>query len=352
MARFSGVSICTGNIMKRRAFLSSTVLSLAGIAVTQAAAPQKVMTVRGSIDVSSLGTVLMHEHVMVDFIGADKVNKDRYQREEVFQVALPYLKQAAAQGVKTLVECTPAWLGRDPELLRKLSLAAGLNIITNTGYYGAANDKFVPAHAYQESAEQLAARWSKEFQAGIDGTGIKPGIIKIGVDSGPLSEIDAKLVKAAALTHLQTGLTIGSHTGNGVAAMAQLDLLERLGVSSQAFIWIHAQNEKDHAVHQRAAKRGCWVEFDGIGPKSATQHAEFVTSLIGKGHLSRVLVSMDAGWYHVGEPQGGNYRGYESLFTDFLPILRKHLSPRQINQLLQENPQKALSLEVKRKNAK
>lgn len=326
---------------------------MAGFAAETIAAPRpQTMTVRGPMNAAALGPVLMHEHVMVDFIGADKVNPNRYNRDEVFRTALPFLQQAAQNGVKTLVECTPAWLGRDPELLRRLSVASKLNIITNTGYYGAANDKFVPTHAYQESAEQLAARWIREFQFGIDGTGIKPGIIKIGVDSGALSEIDAKLVKAAALTHLQTGLTIGAHTGDGIAALAQLDLLESLGVDLGAFIWIHAQNEKDPAVHRRAAERGCWVEFDGIHPNSAAQHAEYVTNLAQHNWLGRVLVSMDAGWYHVGEPQGGKYRGYDSLFTDFLPLIKKQLNAKQLSQLLNNNPQKALSLEVKKKKAK
>ena len=334
--------------MQRREFIVRSALAMGGCALHTVAAPRaKVMTVRGQVNAASLGAVLMHEHVMVDFIGADKVDPNRYNRDEVFRTALPFLQQATQNGVKTLVECTPAWLGRDPELLRRLAVASKLNIITNTGYYGAANDKFVPARAYQESAEQLAERWIKEFRFGIDSTGIKPGIIKIGVDPGPLSEIDAKLVKAAALTHLQTGLTIGAHTGDGVAAMAQLDLLESLGVDPGAFIWIHAQNEKDPSVHRRAAERGCWVEFDGIHPNSAARHAEYVTNLAQHNLLGRALVSMDAGWYHVGEPNGGTYRDYNSLFTDFLPLLKKRLNPRQIQQLLNGNPQQALSLGIR-----
>ncbi len=336
--------------MQRRDFIATSALAAAGFAVETVAAPNaKVMTVRGEMNAASLGAVLMHEHVMVDFIGADKVNPNRYHRDEVFRTALPFLQQAARNGVKTLVECTPAWLGRDPELLRRLAVTSSLNIVTNTGYYGAANDKFVPAHAYQESADQLAERWRNEFRFGIDGTGIKPGIIKIGVDPGPLSKIDAKLVTAAALTHLKTGLIIGAHTGDGVAAMAQLDLLESLGVDPGAFIWIHAQNEKDPAVHRRAAERGCWVEFDGIHPRSAAKHAEYVANLAQHNLLGRALVSMDAGWYHVGEPNGGTYRDYDSLFTDFLPLLKKQLHPKQIQQLLKENPQQALSLRIRRK---
>ena len=112
-------------------------------------------------------------------------------------------------------------------LLKRLSEASGLHILTNTGYYGAANDKHVPAFAFTETAEQLAARWIREAERGIDGTGIQPAFMKIGVDEAPLSEIDTKLVRAAAITHLRTGLPIASHTSTGTAALEQLDLLAR-----------------------------------------------------------------------------------------------------------------------------
>ncbi|MGH9768104.1 MAG: phosphotriesterase family protein [Blastocatellia bacterium] len=340
-----------GAKMPRRRFLTTAASALAGAALTRdvtAAQKLSVMTVRGRINADQLGVTLMHEHVMVDFIGADKVGRDRYDPEQVFTTALPHLKRAAAQGCRTFVDCTPAWLGRDVSVLHRLSAATGLNIITNTGYYGARKHVFVPAHAYKETAEQLAARWTREFERGIDGSKIKPGIIKIGVDAGPLSEINVKLVTAAALTSPRTGLTIGSHTGDGAAAMQQLDILERRGVNPKAFIWIHAQSEKDKELHIRAAKRGCWVEFDGINTGSVQRHLDLVKSLAGAGFLDHTLISMDAGWYHIGEPGGGNYRGYESLFTEFLPALRKDFSETQVKQLIAANPQQALSLRVRR----
>ena len=66
-----------------------------------------------------------------------------------------------------------------------MSEASELHILSNTGYYGAANDKHLPAHAFDETAEQLAARWIRECERGIDGTGIKPAFMKIGVDQVP-----------------------------------------------------------------------------------------------------------------------------------------------------------------------
>jgi predicted metal-dependent phosphotriesterase family hydrolase len=337
--------------MPRRRFLAVTMPALAGAALSRnvTAAPKlSVMAVRGRIDAERLGVTLMHEHVMVDFIGADKVSRDRYDQEQVFTTALPHLKRAAELGCQTFVDCTPAWLGRDVSILHRLSVATGMNIITTTGYYGARKHVFIPAHAYKESAAQLAGRWTREFERGIDGSKIKPGVIKIGVDAGPLSDINIKLVSAAALTHLGAGLTIGAHTIGGVAAMQQLDILEKLGVSPKAFIWIHAQSERDKEFHVRAAKRGCWVEFDNIGAGSVQRHLDLVKSMADAGFLDQTLISMDAGWYHVGEPGGGNYRGYESLFTEFLPALRKDFSEAQVNQIIAANPQQALALRVRR----
>jgi phosphotriesterase-related protein len=338
--------------MPRRRFLATAMPALAGAAlardVTGAAPKLSVMTVRGRINADQLGATLMHEHVMVDFIGADKVSRDRYDPEQVFGAALPHLKRAAELGCRSFVDCTPAWLGRDVSVLHRLSVATGLNIITNTGYYGARKHVFIPAHAFKESAAQLAGRWTREFERGIDGSKIKPGVIKIGVDAGPLSEINGKLVAAAALTSLRTGLTIGSHTGDGVAAMQQLDILEKQGVSPKAFIWIHAQSEKDKELHVRAAKRGCWVEFDGVNNNSVQRHLDLVKSLADAGFLDHTLISMDAGWYHIGEPGGGNYRGYESLFTEFLPALRKDFSEAQVERLMVGAPQEALALRVRR----
>jgi phosphotriesterase-related protein len=333
--------------MKRRDFIQIAALGFAGLPPlgAQQRHPAHVMTVLGLMPATRLGRTLMHEHIMVDFIGADKIAPGRYDPEEVFQKVLPYLEKLKAAGGETLVECTPTFIGRDALLLRRLSKASGLNIITNTGFYGAAEDKYVPPVAYKETADELAMRWTREFEDGIPQENVRPGIIKIGVDSGPLSEIDAKLVRAAARAHKRTGLAIASHTGDGVAALAELAVLKEENVDPSAFIWVHAQNESDPGYHQRAAALGAWVEFDGISPESLGRHVELVTGMRRAGYLHRILLSQDAGWFHVGEPGGGEFRGYETLFTEFLPALRKAaITEEEINTLIVRNPRHALAL--------
>jgi phosphotriesterase-related protein len=311
---------------------------------TAGAADRRIDTVTGPISPDGLGVTLMHEHVLVDFIGASSVSPTRYDADAAFKAVLPHLRQARQLGCRTLVECTPAYLGRDPRLLRRLSEASGLHILTNTGYYGAAQDKFVPAHAFRETADALAARWIREWEEGIDGTNIKPALMKIGVDEGKLSEIDARLVRAAALTHRRTGLPIASHTGNGVAAHEELDLLEGAQVPLSAFIWVHAQSERDPAVHAAVARRGAWVEFDGINETSVDRHVDLVARMKSEGLLARVLVSHDAGWYRVGEPDGGRFRPYDALFTTFRPALdAARFTGAEVRQLLVDNPRRALT---------
>ena len=128
-----------------------------------------------SIPATSMGTTLIHEHFLVDFIGADKINYTRWNRDEVVKKVLPYLLEAKKYGVKTILDCTPAFLGRDVVLQKRLADESGLQILTNTGYYGAVENKYLPQWAFTETHEQLAKRWINEFENGIEGHNNKTG---------------------------------------------------------------------------------------------------------------------------------------------------------------------------------
>jgi len=310
---------------------------------------EQIMTVNGPVPANNLGKTLVHEHVLVDFIGADKTNENRWDKTTVLNKVVPYFIEAKQAGVQAVVECTPAFLGRDVRLLKILSDKTGIQFITNTGYYGARSNKHLPSWAFTETPEQLAARWTREFEHGIDGTGIKPGFIKISVD-GPtngLTEIHKKLVRAAAITHLKTGLIIFSHTGPARAAFEQLDILQEMKVKPDAFVWVHAQAEKDKSLHIRAAKMGAWVSLDNVGVNN-DYYVEALINLKEAGVLNRVLLSHDAGYYRPGEPDGGDFRGYTTIFKTLIPQLKeKGFSEEDIEQLIIKNPAAALKMKEK-----
>jgi predicted metal-dependent phosphotriesterase family hydrolase len=308
----------------------------------------QIMTVTGPVPAEEAGAVLPHEHILVDFVGADQVGPHRYEREEVLKVALPHLARLREAGGRTLFECTPAYLGRDPELLRRLSLESSVLLVTNTGYYGAMDNKFLPPHAFSESARELASRWTAEWENGIEGTGIRPGFIKIGVDRGPLSEIHRKLVRAAARAHLATGLSIAAHTGNQEAAREQVSILREEGVDPSAWIWVHAGGAQNADSHAWIAGQGGWVEFDSISPDSFEENLERVRFMKEKKLLRRVLLSQDAGWYDVDESKGEKFRPFDEFFTLFVPLLRERgFSQSEIELLTLRNPQEALAVRVR-----
>ncbi len=126
--------------------------------------------------------------------------------------------------------------------------------------------------------------------------------------------------------------------------MAELDLLDATGVAPASFIWVHAQSERDESYHVRAGRRGAWVEFDGVSPSSVPRHVELVQHMKKEDLLDRVLVSHDAGWYHVGEPGGGQFRAYDTMFTAFVPALGDAgFSAADVQRLLVDNPRRALT---------
>jgi len=314
----------------------------------------RIMTVTGPISSSEMGTTLIHEHVLVDWIGADSTGYHRWNRDDVIARVLPFFQEAREQGIQTMMECTPAYLGRDPFLLRELSRQSGMQILTNTGYYGAVENNFMPAHAWEESAEEISNRWIDEYENGINGSDIRPGFMKISVKGeGPLSELHQKIVKAAALTHLATGLTIVSHTTGDEPALAQINILEKEGVSPSAWVWTHSQ-EGSLDTQIEIGNKGGWISIDNFNYDPSEEPGEQgnldwfvqrISELKEAGLLNNVLISHDAGYYNPDEASGGDFRSYTGIFDYLIPaLLENGLTDDDIDQLVVHNPQEAYGI--------
>ncbi len=311
----------------------------------------KIMTVTGEMPSSRMGITLPHEHVLVDFSVIDSVGLIHYNRDSVVMKVLPFLEELKPYKVKTFVDCTPEFLGRDPQLLAELSRKSGINILTNTGWYAADNKRHLPKEIVSMSAEEIALLWIAEAKNGIGNTGIKPGFIKIGISNSELTEDDKKLVAAACLTHLETGLTIMSHTGPAEGALAQLEILKKYGVDPSAFIWTHAMVESSAGKLLAVSEKGAWVAFDGIQKDMVSKGriSNLVKYMKSIRKLDRVLLSHDAGWYRPGKPDGGKFRPYTELFGSFmLLLLSEGITREEIDQMIVKNPADAFGIRVRR----
>src|SRR5436189_319474 len=130
--------------ISRRRFLKQTAAVTLGVACgpgpSDAAAPTRpdapfLQTVLGPVQTAEFGPALIHEHVMCDFIGAEQTGRHRWDVDAVVERMTPYLKQLRERAVTGFVDCTPAFIGRDPRVLKRLAEETGHHILTNTGYY-------------------------------------------------------------------------------------------------------------------------------------------------------------------------------------------------------------------------
>jgi predicted metal-dependent phosphotriesterase family hydrolase len=335
-------------MITRRTFMQQS-LAAAGtlvLAPSVFAEEAQVMTVTGAIAPEQMGFTLPHEHIMSIF-GGKPAKVAQYDEEKLFATVIPYLKMLKTFGVETLCDCTAAYFGRRVDLLQRISKETGLQILTNTGYYGAAKDLYVPEHVYKETADQIARRWIDEWENGIDGTDIRPGFIKIGVDPGMPSDIDKKLILAAGRTHLETGLTIASHTsGSTDAAVEQVAMLEEMGVDLSAWIWVHAQNVKDPGDLWPVAQAGAWISLDGIRKETLDHHINVLSYLRRFRVLRRVLLSHDGNSFRYGDRP---FKPYDAIFDQFIPLMKRaNFREEEIRMITVENPRKAFGVRVRK----
>ena len=96
-------------------------------------------------------------------------------------------------------------------------------------------------------------------------------------------------------------------------------------------------------LNRKIRAAGSWVSIDSIGRKPVADHLAIVLPLL-KESPDRLLLSIDSGWYNVGEPDGGKINDYNALTDRFLPALRTaKVSAAHINRITIENPARVFS---------
>ena len=206
----------------------------------------EVQTVLGRINSSQLGVTMMHEHLLADAaalyqapaapedkriaknpITIETINWLRYHfanhrdnlKQDDAEIAIDEAMMFKLEGGNTIVDCTVTGMSPNPVGLADISRATGLNVIAATGLY------VQPSHSPdipQMSEENLAQNMIIDLTEGIDGSGIKAGIIgEIGC-SWPLHRDERKAVVASSLASQSTGAAISIHPGRNEEAPKEI----------------------------------------------------------------------------------------------------------------------------------
>ncbi|NLG24642.1 MAG: esterase, partial [Clostridiales bacterium] len=234
--------------------------------------------------------------------------------DDVLAVTGPHLLAAKARGVGLLCEATPIGVGRRADIVAKVARACGLPVALATGFYV---DPWIPDEARAASVDALAERLAAELDGGIEGTDVRAGFIKLGTSDGGMTACEEKLLRAACAASRRTGALICSHTTSAEVAGRALDILAEEGVAGSRFAWFHASSAAGSPIFWRVAGRGAYlgVDYD----RGAT--LPLLMRLADAGLLSRILLSMDSGWYNPRFPGGGDVRGYTAMLDELFEKL-------------------------------
>jgi phosphotriesterase-related protein len=293
-------------------------------------------TTLGPKRADELGLILPHEHLFVDLGPIEAASYRNANVVEAVAVMTPEVERIKAQGVTALVECTPVGVGRRADIDVAISHATHFPVVLPTGIY---REPWVPQWACEAEEDALMAWMVAELTEGIEETGVRAAWIKVSAGDDGLTEIERKILRAAARAGRETGAMIGSHTMRGAVVRDQLAVIEEAGYTVSRFIWIHTQAEADLALHNEIGARGAWLEYDGIGGQSDAWYVERVLRVLDAGFGAQLLLSQDRGWYDPSKPGGGKVMPFTHLVDSFLPALRvAGVDEATITQLTHHNP--------------
>lgn len=296
-----------------------------------------INTVTGPIPPSELGRVLPHEHLRVG---------DDSQYSPDVELLSQELRIGAAAGVGTMVELSNVSLKRNVSLWRRVSIASGVRVVASTGFY---RDPYLDVEWFDRNpVEHLADTMINDIEEGIDGTGIRAGIIgEIGADRWYISATEERSFRAAARAQRATGVPISTHATRWPVGRAQLDLLEECGVDLTRVVVGHCDSVPDPEFHLSVASRGAFVEFDILFLSSQSVHdtqrtVSYVVNMAKHGFIDKVLISHDICMRESCASQGGCGWGY--AFGEFFPLLRKAgIGEEELNMISTENTRRMLT---------
>ena len=296
-----------------------------------------LITTLGPMTADEFGTILPHEHVFVDLRTWDQPGYGEADPQDVVRLMAPQIEAVRAAGVTAIVEPSTVGVGRRADILLAVSRATGFPLVAPTGVY---REPWLPPWVREASEADLRDWMIGELTGQIEDTGVQAGWIKVGSTDDGVTEAEAKVLRAAAAAAMETGATIGSHTVRGHVARSQLEIIEAVGVPADSFVWIHAHQEPDIAIHHELARRGAWIEYDGIGePADDARFIDLVQRGLDAGLGERLLLSMDRGWYDPAQPGGGTPRPFTALAERFLPRLADAgIDDATIDLLIRRNP--------------
>ena len=340
-----------------------------------------VQTVLGAVHPHELGVTLTHEHLLIDLAFHREPPTEAFLREiynrPVTLETVGYLKHYGyanrddaqlldietaideiglykQHGGVSVVDATSIGIARDPVALARIARATGLNVIMGSSYYvGSSHPPDMSDRTEDEIFEQIV----EDLTVGVDGTGIRAGIIgEVGCGS-PLSDNERKVVRASGRAQRATGAPLSIHPGRDETSPFEvIEILREMGADLSKTIMAHIDRTVFVRDNLKAiADMGCYLEWDLFGREQSlyvynlavdmpndAKRMDDIAWVIEQGHGDRVVVAQDVCNKNQLLRYGGY--GYAYILASIVPRMRRRgFAEESIRRILVDNPARVLS---------
>ena len=316
----------------------------------------KVETIRGPIDSTGLGRVLIHEHVfLMDMEYTFNYRPDFFSDETITKAAAR-LDALKAAGIDTIVDLTVLGLGRHIPSLAKVAALTEVNIIVSTGAYSfnevpAPFSFYGPGLLKDPGLEPMIAHFVGDITQGIGGTSIKAGELKCAIDTPGLTPGVERIMRAIGQAHRQTGTPITVHTAplERTGLIAQRVLAEE-GVDLADVVVGHCGDTSDLDYLMKVADGGSILGMDRFGVEftiTMQSRVDTIAALVKRGYVGQLALSHDCCCWSDFFPQVEDYHAampnhhYLHLSRDVIPaLLEAGVTSGDIDTMFITNPRR------------
>lgn len=298
----------------------------------------KIRTVLGDIAPSELGITTCHEHLLWTVPESDAIEDPDLGFDSIL-AAVAELEYFKAAGGNAVVEMTTADIGRAPLNLRGISQAAHVHVIATTGHH---KDKFSAATLNGKSVDQIAKGIIADIADGMNGTGVKAGVIKAASSKDTVTDTERRVIQAVGLAHQATGAPVSTHTEAGTFALEQAQLLMQASIPAGRLLIGHLDRDLPRERYFAIANTGVYLGFDQVGKAkywSDTERVKLIKDLISAGHIHQILLSGDTARKSAWHTYDSRMDGIAHFLLRLIPLLREAgVNEAELHTILVENP--------------
>lgn len=321
---------------------------------------KRIQTLLEAIEPENLGITDVHNHLIRT--GGPQVAKDKDFLLDSVENAHQELDSYFQAGGGAIVDMMPLSYGRNIEMLMAIAKKTAVKIIACTGFVDWALYESSPHWLKDCPIEKIGKLLAEEILEGMDiynymapiikRTRAKAGVIKVGTGYQNINDFQHKMLIASALAHKMTGAPISVHTEMGTMGIELIEILKSKGVEPNRIIISHTFRNPDLDYQRELAKTGVYLVQDGPSrvkyyPESMS--IETILKMLEWGHGSQLLLAGDMARRSYWPTFGGG-PGFTYILEKFIPRLKKlGVSEKEIEDMLINNPRKALSIEVNNK---